>query len=160
MVAEVTPRKTLEIQNRLANFANHWLIPVVMASLLIADFIVGIIWVASPANSFSSPVYDKAQALWSMDAYGAVMIVSALLAAVATTMLGRSWLTGWVCGPLLGGQWLFWSILFTAGALGRPGATFVLAVFASLAAILHCLAGLGLAVHPQRPQRRATDPGR
>lgn len=160
MVADVAPGKTVEIQTRLAAFANHWLIPVVMATLLIADFIVGFIWVASPTSSFSSPSYDKAQALLSMDAYGAVMMLASLFASVAALMLGRSWLTGWVCGPFLGGQWAFWAILFTTGTLGRPGATLVSAVFATLAFILHCLAGLGLAVHPVRPQRRSTDPAR
>lgn len=160
MVADIAPRRSVEIQMRLANFANHWLIPVVMASLLIADFVVGLIWALSPSSAFSSPSYDKAQALWSMDAYGAVMMVSALFAAVSALMLGRSWLTGWVCGPLLGGQWAFWAILFTTGTLGRPGATLVSAVFATLACVLHCLAGLGLAVHPVRPQRRSTDPAR
>lgn len=156
----VAPGKAVELQARLAAFANHWLIPVVMGTLLLADVTIGAIWIVSPEVAFSSPAYDKAQQLLNMDAYGAVMIVSSLLAGVAALMLGRSWLTGWVCGPLLGGQWLFWTILFVAGVRHRPGATMVAAVFAALAFVLHCLAGLGLAVHPHRPQRRRTDPGR
>lgn len=149
---------------RVAAWADHWLIPFVVGVLLISDFAVGLILVVSPPPSFSSPVYDTAKRLFSLDAYGLMLMLSVLIASAAFATAGRSWITGWLTGPLIAGQWVFWSVLFATGAHGRVGGSLIPSVFALTLASLHLLAGLGIAVSSSlpghRPSRRATDPRR
>jgi hypothetical protein len=148
----------------IAAWADRWLIPAVMSVLLLSDFVIGLIWVISPTESFSSPVFDAAKKLFSLDAYGIMMMLSVVICAVGFATVGRSWITGWLSGPLIAGQWMFWSLLFIQGAIGRVGGSLTLAVFAMTAALLHCLVGLGIAssiyLPEHRPHRRSTDPRR
>ncbi len=147
---------------RLTAWASHWLNRLVMATLLLADVVIGLIWVGSPARAFSSPVFDTAKSLFSIDAYGIALLLSVAVALTAFVTAGRSWISGWLAGPLIGGQWMFWSLLFAQGAIGRAGGSLTASTFALTFAVLHCLAGLGIAgsvyLPNQRPRRRTTDP--
>lgn len=147
------------ITGRLALWADRWLIPFVMFTLLATDVAVGLIWILSGPTAFASPAYDEAQRIVPMSTYGALFIMNALVAVVGFAMMGRCWITGWLSGPLLGGQWFFWSILFALGTLGRTGSSFIGTVLALCMTVLHCLAGLAVATNlNHHPRRRATDP--
>lgn len=147
----------------VATWADHWLNRLVMFTLLGSDVVIGLVWVLSPAKDFGSPVYDTAKTWFSLDAYGVALLLSVAVALAAFVIAGRSWISGWVAGPLIGGQWMFWSLLFAQGAR-HGGSSLTASVFALTIAVLHCLAGLGIAgsvyLPDHRPRRRATDPRR
>lgn len=152
------------LQAHVAAWADRRLIPVALATLLAMDAACGLIWIVSPPTSFASPVFDTAKGLLSIDAYGLAMLFAVFAAVAGFAVMGRCWITGWLAGPVIAGQWVFWCVLFTAGAMHRPGASFMAAVFAAAAAVLHLLAGLavaaGITLGDRRPQRRRTDPKR
>lgn len=148
---------------RVSAWADRWLIPFVMATLLLADAAIGAVWIIEPASALRSPVYAPAKQVMSMDAYGAVMLLTVLVVIVGFCLIGRSFIVGWLAGPLLGGQWFFWTVMFAAGAYNSHGtAPYVGAIFAAVLVVFHCLGGLAVSIPSpgRRPTRRATDPKR
>lgn len=138
------PHKRVGLQARLAAWAYRWLLPIIVTVLIVLDFAQGINWAtASVSDLAAQPAYAPAQRILSMDAYGAILVGAASLAALSCFALGRAWVTGWLVGPLLGGIWAWWTILYVAAAQGE-GATYAGAIYALGLATLHLLAGLAV----------------
>lgn len=139
-----TPAERASTQARLAAWATRWLLPFVITVLLATDLVMGLVWTLSPASALTAPAYAVAKDVLSMDAHGALMIGASALATLSCFALGRAWVTGWLVGPLCGGLWLWWTVLFALAPIGRTGASYAGAVFSLALAALHLLSGLAV----------------
>lgn len=146
------------LQSRLAAWADHRLLPALVAVLFVGDVGMAANWVAAPPAALTAPAYDVAKQLLPMDAYGLILAVMTGAAAAATLIRGRSWATGWLVGPLLGAMWFFWTVMFGLAPLGRTGASFAGVALSLPLCLLHLLAGLALAHRPtSRPSSTRRD---
>lgn len=131
--------------HRLAVWADRKLLPAVVSLLLLADLLIGANWLLSPDSSLTSPIYDTAKRIMPMHEHGQLFIALAVVASAVTVYRGRSWLTGFLVGPVLACLHVFWAVLFTLVPLGRPGASYLAAIVFGLVLLpLHLLAGVAL----------------
>lgn len=139
---------------RLAEWADLRFLRAVTTILLLTDAAVGLVWLLTSPARLTSPAYSVAKHLAPMTTWGALFTCAAAATAAVLLARGASWMAGYLLGPLTGGLWVGWTILFGLAPLGSPDASYVGLVFAASLACLHLLAGLVVAHRPGAPEGR------
>lgn len=112
----------------------RWVDPVTVATLLLADLAIGLVWLVGGDQRASAPAYDLARSLLPIETYGAVLLV--LTCGVLVFRLWTTEGTALAWGGL-GAFWAWWAVLTGLVAVQTDNASAYFPATAAVLAVVH-----------------------